>query len=213
MGEQQQSVEAERIVASLEAKRAKCIQRGTDLQDERANVALAAHTGDGKARKRLDEINAALATHASELASIDAAIRAAGERLAAARHAEAIEADKANARQIKQVVADLQEHGAVLDNSLADLVTAAANLKECFDRLARLGVSSPRHEQLAVMGNLSILTALGQTPWRRYFQTLAPRERKNFAAVMAAWCENLTRDADQRLGEVEPAKTTEEVAA
>jgi hypothetical protein len=43
-------------------------------------VALDAHTGDGKARKRLDEINAAVATHASELQSLDAALRAAGEK-------------------------------------------------------------------------------------------------------------------------------------
>jgi hypothetical protein len=138
-----------------------------------------------------------------------AAAAEADQRLAAARAAEAQAANRAVALQIKQVVADLKEHGEVLDDALADLVTAADNLKECFDRLARLGVSSPRHEQLAVMANLSILTALGQTPWRRYFQTLAPRERKNFAAVMAAWCENLTRDADRRLGETEQAKEHE----
>jgi hypothetical protein len=52
---------AEAVVAELEAKRIKCVAHGTELQDERANVALAAHTGDVKARKRLDEINAALA--------------------------------------------------------------------------------------------------------------------------------------------------------
>jgi hypothetical protein len=33
---------------------------------------------------KVDEINTALATHASELASLDAALRAAGERVAAA---------------------------------------------------------------------------------------------------------------------------------
>ena len=41
--------EAERIIAQLEAKRIKCVDRGTELQDERANVALSAHTGDAKA--------------------------------------------------------------------------------------------------------------------------------------------------------------------
>ena len=59
---------AEATVASLEQKRIKCVAHGTELQDERANVALAADTGDVKGRKRLDEINAALAVHSSELA-------------------------------------------------------------------------------------------------------------------------------------------------
>jgi hypothetical protein len=41
--------DAEAVVAKLEAKRQACVRHGTDLQDERANVALAAHTGDAKA--------------------------------------------------------------------------------------------------------------------------------------------------------------------
>jgi len=55
------------VVAKPEAKRSRLIQNGIELQDERANVSLAAHTGDAKARKRLDEINRALAEHGSEL--------------------------------------------------------------------------------------------------------------------------------------------------
>jgi chromosome segregation ATPase len=88
---------AEATVASLEQKRIKCVAHGTELQDERANVALAAHTGDVKARKRLDEINAALAVHSSELASLDAALRAATEQLERAREKEAQQTDRAAA--------------------------------------------------------------------------------------------------------------------
>jgi hypothetical protein len=40
---------AEGIVAQLEAKRDACVQYGTELADERANVALSAHAGDAKA--------------------------------------------------------------------------------------------------------------------------------------------------------------------
>ena len=64
---------AQAVVADLEAKRGVAIRRGTDLADERANVALAAHTGDEKAAKRLQEIHQAIAMHGSELASLDAA--------------------------------------------------------------------------------------------------------------------------------------------
>src|SRR5690242_18631209 len=80
---------AETVLAELEAKRAACVKRGTELADERAAVALDAHTGNIKARKRLDEINTAIATHGSELASLGAAIKAAGERLQQAQAAEA----------------------------------------------------------------------------------------------------------------------------
>jgi hypothetical protein len=69
-----------------------------------AGVALAAHTGDKVARKRLDEINALVTTHASELASIDAALRAAGERVVTARAAAEREAAKANAAEIRKLL-------------------------------------------------------------------------------------------------------------
>jgi hypothetical protein len=76
---------AQSVVADLEAKRTTAIQHGTELADERANVALAAHTGDEKAAQRLQEIHQAIAVHGRELASLDAAIRAAGDKVAAAQ--------------------------------------------------------------------------------------------------------------------------------
>jgi hypothetical protein len=116
------------VVAKLEAKRAVHIQKGTELQDEQANVSLAAHTGDAKARKRLDEINTALALHASELQSLDAALRAAGERVAAAQRAEAEAAAVANVQAIKQVVAELAEHASVADDVTKSELDGLVNL-------------------------------------------------------------------------------------
>jgi hypothetical protein len=72
---------AEAVVNMLGEKRAACIKHGTDLQDERASVALAAYTGDEAALKRLGEIETALATHTSSLASLDSALRAAGKQV------------------------------------------------------------------------------------------------------------------------------------
>jgi hypothetical protein len=88
---------AEAVVCAIGEKRAACIRAGTDLQYERASVALAAYTGDEKARKRLDEIEAALTAHASSLGSIDAAIKAAAEHVIAAQAAVA-RVDAATAR-------------------------------------------------------------------------------------------------------------------
>jgi hypothetical protein len=82
-------VAAENVVADLDRKRAAHLQRGRELSDERASIALAAHSGDSKASKRLMEINAALALHSSELEGLDVAAEAAGKQVAAARAAAA----------------------------------------------------------------------------------------------------------------------------
>lgn len=106
---------AEKVVASLEAKHEACVRHGTELQAERANVALAAHTGDAKSRKRLDEINTAIATHASELASLDAALRAAADRLTKAREHEAAAADRALAKEVRKACSEFVARAERLD--------------------------------------------------------------------------------------------------
>jgi uncharacterized coiled-coil protein SlyX len=107
--------EVQKIIAQLEKKRAVCIKHGTELNNERANVALDAHTGDAKARKRLDEINVAVATHQSELQSLDAALRAAADKLAKARDHEARSADRALANEVKKVCEDFVASAERLD--------------------------------------------------------------------------------------------------
>jgi hypothetical protein len=200
------------VVAKLQAKRAVHIQKGTELQDEQANVSLAAHTGDAKARKRLDEINTALALHASELQSLDAALRAAGERVAAAQRAEAEAAAVANVQAIKQVVAELAEHASVADDALHDLILAGDNLKSCLDRLHQLGVANPRHETLQVLGHNALLTALMRSPWKRYFEALAPSARRDFAGTVASWQAMIEPGLAQRLGEQSKQEAEHEAA-
>jgi hypothetical protein len=195
---------AEATLRDLEHKRMALVESRAADDAKRRAVAFAAHSDDGDkaSRAALDKLNAASVRFDSELRSIEDAVAVAQDRLQQARAAEAQEVDREHARELKKLVGDLLEHAAVVDDALADLVTASNQLTECFNRLSEIGIKQPRQEQLAVMLNLSILTSLGQTPplVRRYFQTLAPSEKRNFPAVMASWCENLTRDADQLLG-------------
>lgn len=109
---------AEKIVADLEAKRAASIARGTALADERANTAFGAHTGDGKAAKRLEEIHIAIATHASELASLDAALRTATDKVDTARHAAAQAEDQNQARELRVVLKEFVGNSAVHHSNL-----------------------------------------------------------------------------------------------
>jgi hypothetical protein len=113
---------AEAVVNMLGEKRAACIKHGTDLQDERASVALAVYTGDEAARKRLGEIETALTTHTSSLASIDAALRAASERVVAAQQATAREIVKQHTKQLLEQISAIQEMAAPLDVCLGRTV-------------------------------------------------------------------------------------------
>jgi hypothetical protein len=205
--------QAERVVCELEDRRRLLLERKQELDESRKRLSFDAHTGDKQAKAALEKLNTEAQRHGLDVENILAAIAQANARLAIAQAAEAQEVNREHARELKSLVADLLEHAAVVDDALADVVTASHSLKECFDRLAQCGIKNPRQEQLAVMLNLSILTSLGQTPplVRRYFQTLAPSEKRNFQAVMATWCAGLTRDADQLLCEDEPAKEVETV--
>jgi hypothetical protein len=201
---------AERVVDDLEAKRAKCIQQGTDLQDERANVALAAHTGGKAERARLHDINGALSVQASELASIDAAIGAAGENLAAARAAEARAVDRKNALELRAALKEFISCGESLDEVAAALAEEGLALREALNRMHILGSPFPSHEQVNVLGTDAILTALAATPWRREFRTLSPRERRTFGALVREWASRIERtNIKPRLGEDEQQTTNE----
>ena len=95
MTEQQQtSVAAEQVLAGLEQKRRLLIERKVELDEARKRLSFDAHTGDAKAKAALDKLNAEAQRHGLDLENVLAAIAQAQERLAAARHAEAVEADK-----------------------------------------------------------------------------------------------------------------------
>jgi hypothetical protein len=85
------------IVDALETKKAQHIAQRKTLEAERSTIALDAFAGNDKARKRLDSINASIATQASELAA-DAAIAKANERVTALRQEQAQAQARGSAR-------------------------------------------------------------------------------------------------------------------
>jgi hypothetical protein len=213
--EQATAVEkAEAILADLEAKRAAHIQKGVELQGERAALGYDVHAANNqKARKRLDELNRESAEHASELSSIDAAIGAANERLAAAQRAAAISGDRQNALELREALKEFIECGVSLDEVCAALADEGMALRAALNRMHVLGSPFPTHEQVNVLGTNAILTALAVTPWKREFRTLAPRERRTFGALVREWAARIeANNIKPRLGEGEPAEETENAA-
>jgi hypothetical protein len=77
--------EAEADVLVLQRRRARLVEHGRELSDERVSVTIQAQTYEPGARFRLREVNAMLAVIDSELRSVDAALNEAGRRLALAQ--------------------------------------------------------------------------------------------------------------------------------
>jgi hypothetical protein len=201
-----QAVEAN--IADLERKQAAIVARGRELQDERAGVSYSAHTGDAQARQRLDELNRESAEHASELQSINEALRSARTKLDQARAAESVAADRKRALALRAALKDFAGHARALDDALAIFADQGAALLETLIKMQQLGSVAPSHEQLLALGRRALLAALAETPWRRDFELVEPRLRRSFVELTGVWIAANERTIAAKLGQ----QKTEEAA-
>jgi hypothetical protein len=203
----------EGLIAELTRKREACVQRGTELADERAGVALDAHIGDSKAAKRLVNINNALALHGSELESLDAAAKAAGEKLAAAERAKAQAADRQRAEELRKHVDELSQVPAYIEKHLTDALRGLIAFERGVAELHQLGVAFPTDIQLRLGMTAVLGTWLQQLPklwWNEIAAGLrfrAPAERKSAISYWAQLEPSLRNAIRQRLGEAEQTNT------
>jgi hypothetical protein len=192
-------VAAERTLATLQAKRAAVVVHADDLAAERAAIAYATHAiGDGKSRARLDVIHQESASVTGELQSLDAAIAEADKRLSAAREHEAKAADKAAAQELLKELTRFRAIGTQLDAALAAVATNGAELHASLGKIHALGSQFPTSQQLDSLGTRCLLTAIAATPFRRNFETIAPRERRSFSDLIATWATTIEGRIAQR---------------
>jgi hypothetical protein len=205
----------ENMIGELERKREACTLRGRALSDERASIALEAHTsGAGsKAAKRLLEINAALAVRSSEIESIDVALKAAGEKLAAAERDAAAAADRAQAAEARKLAKELGECFVFLDGRLKDAADALVAISRGTDELRRKGFTVPSDIMLRIAIVAIIETWAHRLPpsWhnalRDEFRYLAPAQRKTALQYWEAILPSLSNSIRQRTGEAERTDT------
>jgi hypothetical protein len=203
---------AQAVVTDLEAKRAAAVKHGTELADERANVALAAHTGDEKAAKRLQEIHQAIAMHGSELASLDAALRAAGTKVEVAQAAVARATERLHILDLKKQNDEVRKLGPWLDEAVADYVGGLRGLL----KVTSLGLPHPSNGQQVLMLYRCLLVALRGTPWEREFGVADSNDKKTFgshAAIIDQWCNSNARDFEHRLAALDGEQTKATEAA
>jgi hypothetical protein len=203
--------DAEAAIANLTAKRDALVERGRQLDQVRASYAFAAHArNDETARRKLDQVHRETAEHGSELASIDAALKTAQQRLEAAQRHEARQADREQALLLREALASFVAAGKGCDAALELLVSASTDLRNGIAVMNRLGCSHPSHAQLDALGSLALRSAIMQTLWVRDIERVGPLEKKTFSGLVAAWATQVERHISSRLGDEQP--TTIEAA-
>jgi hypothetical protein len=207
MSETDDVATAEAMVAELKAKAETLVARQKQLAEERKALAYdAVALKDPKAAKALALLAVEVLKLGTEMEATAAAGEEADRRLAEAQREAAAASDREAARQALAVIDQLVSHGEVLDDALADAVAAGKNLRDCLNRLHNLSIGHPSHEMLHTLGNMAIRTAMAKSIWSRYYESVAPRDRVSFLAVVASWRANLLADINRRLGEDAPAK-------
>jgi hypothetical protein len=191
--EQTTVADAEQAIARLERKRDALVARGTELATNRASVAYKAlNDDDATAKQKLDQINKESVSHSHELASVDAALVTARQKLEAAQRHEARAAQAEHARAIRSEWSATEKDFADLDQGLNLAADAARRLYDRYGRMQQHGFKLP--PQLTLMLSdvvVSYLMAMPPPLWRQFnhlgLEHLPPNRRRNAASLNSAW--------------------------
>jgi hypothetical protein len=198
---------AQAAIAALTAKRDVLVARGNELATIRASVAFKALSeDDAAAKEKLDRINRESVAHDHELASIDAALVTARQRLEAAQRHAARMADRAKAAELRAALKAFCDHAAGVDSALEVLIESCNGMEQALVEVHRCGSSFPNDAQLLSLGGRVLLGALSKTPFRRNFETLPPLERnRTMSAIVQQWSDTVERSIAQRLDQTNEA--------
>jgi hypothetical protein len=195
--------DAEAVIRNLEDKRVALVEHGAELATIRASYAYAAHANaDKAARAKLDHINKETAEHSSELASIDAALVTARQKLEAARQHEVEAADRVKATALRAALKRFVEHGVGVDAALDVLIESCNGMAQALTDMHRCGSTFPSDAQLLSLGSRVVIAALSRTTFRREFPAVPPLERnRTMSAIVQQWSDTVERHIASRLGD------------
>jgi chromosome segregation ATPase len=188
----------------LQDKRAKLIERSSKLAEERAAISFEAHASeDERAQRRLKQIHQDIVSQESELASIDAAIATATEKLRFAESEHAREQDRTEALAARAMLHELMDNGAKLNEAMAQLVSELDRQKLLFEQLRALGVQNPQPDMIRVKSAHCVSTALMLSGIQKQIgsEFLSPAQRADFQTLYARWAEAIDRELSRRIGD------------
>jgi hypothetical protein len=191
---------AEQTIASLELDRRQLVSARAADDAEMAKHAYASRVlHEVESGRVLREIGERAISRDQHLRELDCAILEARDHLAAAKAAEAKEAERERAVQLRAQLKRLRMAGQAADGALAVLVGAAGEIHKATDELHRLGCPSPTGQQILSFGERAIRSAIQQTVWSRCIERLASSEKTTFGHVISQWATAI----ENRLGEAE----------
>lgn len=129
-------------IADLNGKRESAAKRVDDLKDKKKPLTLGAHTGDTKAREKLDVLNAEILAATQGLEDVDEAIGQAEAKLADAERA-IVEAREVERLSTLSALADRRvDVAAKIEGQLQELAGALADYNNLGTEMQRLVPSS-----------------------------------------------------------------------
>lgn len=177
---------AQAIVADLETRRAAVMARQDKAAKDRKAVAYdALATGDKVAGTKLQLINNAAMTAATELASLDAALAEARRRVAAAEAAEALAAERERMRGVTALTQHIRERAARLDELLRDTVAEYDGFLNAVHELHSAGFTQPNLALVAVNAPRAVQSTFVGSHLES--ERVPPAQRHSFAELAQGW--------------------------
>ncbi len=178
---------AEQTLADLDHALLRLKQRGTELGDERASIALAAHTGDEKARKKLDQLNILIATHGSELQSLHIAVKAAEAAVAGAKADEQRAQAAVDADNLKKIVRHRKKIAVEFDDHIQKACDLLGDYKQAAEAASALANVPPTAMQMLTFCEQVVHGYFMHTFVKRGFRHLTPKETLTLSQLDASW--------------------------
>jgi chromosome segregation ATPase len=177
------------ILDDLRGKRGAAEQRQMELDSEIEEISFAAHTGDAKAKKRLDEITNELSHLATEIKSTTAALAEGARRQLQEREEEMSAQRRADAEKAETVMAEVEKLAAAIDAAMASLKAAAVDFQNKMEMARRLSGAGPQHQAIKVLLARAISAGLMGLP--QHPDLLAPNERRSVTELTTAWAQQV----------------------
>lgn len=173
------------IIDDLRGKRGAAEQRQMELDSEIEEISYAAHTGDPKAKKRLEDITNEQAHLATEIKSTTAALAEGARRQMQEREEEMSAQRRADAEQADTIMAEAEKLAKTMDADMASLKAGAVEFQAKMEMVRRLTNSGPQHQAIKVHLARAISAGLMGLP--QHPDLLAPHERRSLAELTAVW--------------------------
>jgi len=192
------AVEAARAtVADLEAKLTEARASLVDVEARLDEAALPACTGDDHAKKALDKLSMERVALLGTVDGLNRAIASARKQVEIAKAAEqdAVERDKA--QRALAMLDTFEERAVRLQASLEAFIAEYGRLVDDFGALSLLDYAPTSYPLVRVNMRNATMTKLMRTDLQGDF--LAPKDRRDFAAVIMAWSAAIRARANARL--------------